>query len=568
MNSIILVKRTKPIIVRFHFLRVQDGEQFFYQQILINLPCRSEEELLGGYQTYREHYLSLHPNFSNALHAHLATSDQSHRHLMQIQFDQAITYLLESLKDDMSSNIQNILQIQLNTLKQVPPILPYTAMLDLPDEQYRVLNTITASLGPMRSKKWPYFFLTGSAGTGKSYLIKMILNWLNLHKNKYLLLAPTGVAAQNIGGFTIHSALRITQSESGFQTLAYHDLEFRNELLKIQTLIIDEISMVSASLFTFIANMFGRIHENDMAFGGINVIAVGDLAQLPPVRASPVFHSSVWHLFYPLFLRQPRRQDQDRNFYDMLEEIRFGNISQHTWNKLLEKAADYQAKMSLNNALTITHVVGLRKTADIINRAICNVLPVEDNCFLISEAIDFQDGIQTSSKASQVEFKTKTNLPLSVRLQQGARVMFLNNSLISGGICNGTIGVVVSLDKSIPKVQVAFCIKDAIVLKWVMRETSYFYAFGQHASRTQFPLQNSFALTVHKTQGITLPHVSLALDSQIFSPGQTYVAISRCPTWDKVCISSLHHDAFITDPEVINEYERLERIASQTLPIV
>lgn len=126
----------------------------------------------------------------------------------------------------------------------------------------------------------------------------------------------------------------------------------------------------------------------------------------------------------------------------MLEEIRFGKISQHTWDKLLEKAAHYQAKTSLDDVLTITHV-GLRKTADTINHAICNVLPVEDNCFLISEAIDFQDGIQTSSKASQAEFKTKTNLPLSVRLQQGARVMFLNNSLMSEGICNGTIGVVV-----------------------------------------------------------------------------------------------------------------------------
>ena len=100
----------------------------------------------------------------------------------------------------------------------------------------RVLNTIVTSLGSISSKKWPYFFLTGSAGTGKSYLIKMIINWLDQHKNRYLLLAPTGVAAQNIGGFTIHSALRITRSESGFRTLAYYDSEFKNELLKIQKL--------------------------------------------------------------------------------------------------------------------------------------------------------------------------------------------------------------------------------------------------------------------------------------------------------------------------------------------
>ena len=82
-----------------------------------------------------------------------------------------------------------------------------------------------------------------------------------------------------------------------------------------------------------------------------------------------------------------------------------------------------------------------------INRAVCNILPVENDCFLISKAIDFQDGILALSKALQVEFKMRTNLPLTVRLQQGVCVMFLNNSMISEGICNGTIGIVTDIDK-------------------------------------------------------------------------------------------------------------------------
>src|SRR5438132_1675293 len=99
----------------------------------------------------------------------------------------------------------------------------------------------------------------------------------------------------------------------------------------------------------------------------------------------------------------------------MLEEIRFGNISQNTWNKLLQKAATYKAVMSLDNVLTIMHVVGHCQTADMINRTICNVLPIESESFLISEAIDFQGNVQASSKALQAEIKTKTNLPLIVR---------------------------------------------------------------------------------------------------------------------------------------------------------
>ena len=123
------------------------------------------------------------------------------------------------------------------------------------------------------------------------------------HKT-YLLTAPTGVAAQNVCGLTIHSTLRLTQSGSGYQSLAFHDFEFKKKLQSIQVLIIDETSMVSASLFNSISNLFARIHNSDVAFGGISVIVVGNLAQLPPVRGEPIFYSSVWQLFYPLFLHK------------------------------------------------------------------------------------------------------------------------------------------------------------------------------------------------------------------------------------------------------------------------
>ncbi|PKY34895.1 hypothetical protein RhiirB3_455054 [Rhizophagus irregularis] len=119
---------------------------------------------------------------------------------------------------------------------------------------------------------------------------------------------PTGVAAQNVSGITIHSALRIIQSGSGYQSLALYDLEFKKKLQSIQILIIEEVSIVSSSLFNFISNLFARIHNSDIAFGGISVIAVGNLAQLPPVRGEAVFYSSIWQLFYPLFLCKSQKQ--------------------------------------------------------------------------------------------------------------------------------------------------------------------------------------------------------------------------------------------------------------------
>jgi ATP-dependent exoDNAse (exonuclease V) alpha subunit len=98
----------------------------------------------------------------------------------------------------------------------------------------------------------------------------------------------------------------------------------------------------------------------------------------------------------------------------------------------------------------------------------------------------------------------------------------------------------------------------------VNKANNLFYAAGQCASHTQFPLQNCFALTVHKTQSMTLPQISADL-SALFSPGQAYVALSRCKNWNHIQITGLHRDAFITDPEVVEEYQRLENIASQSI---
>src|SRR5436190_6017453 len=169
-----------------------------------------------------------------------------------------------------------------------------------------------------------------------------------------LLLAPTSVAASNVGGSTIHSALRIHQTEAGYQTLALYDRDFNNQLAEIETLIIDEISMVSASLFTFISNLFASIHNSTQAFWRHKCYSRGEY----------VFRSSVWHLFYPFFLNQPHRHQANTHFYQMLEEIRFGNISEETWNCLLQKANSYKPQRSLPSLITTTHIVSYKQTAD------------------------------------------------------------------------------------------------------------------------------------------------------------------------------------------------------------
>jgi len=143
--------------------------------------------------------------------------------------------------------------------------------------------------------------------------------------------------------------------------------------------------------------------------------------------------------------------------------------------------------------------VGFKENAQLINRMICNSLPVLENKFLISQAIDFVNSEQWAPSLSNQMFKPKTNLPECVRLQPGARVMYLNNSLITHGICNGTIGVVIYVNPLDEYVRVAFSVRSSIIDIDVYKQTHYFEVHGNNCHRTQFPLQNCFALTVHKT---------------------------------------------------------------------
>jgi hypothetical protein len=563
-----VVKRTIPKLVRFRHLKLHDGQLFFYQKLLLEIPCRSEEELFGNFSTYREYWLFLHPEFNETLQQVTEDYLRSQQLKLDSQFTQILDTLINNLQPILPSSVSELVSIQLNSLRINPPILPQCNILNLPVDQLNAVSTICNILGPKHKKnKYPYFFITGPAGTGKSFIINIIIEDLKGKGSNYLLLAPTGVAATNIGGQTIHSALRIHETFNGFQSLAFYDHEFFEYLKTIHTLIIDEISMVSSALFSFISDMFSVIQQQTIAFGGLNVIVVGDLAQLPPVTGLQVFKSSEWKLFYPLFLREPQRQIQDKEYYNALQEIRLDKISLATWNFLYQKASIFDNQKLIDTALNVTNIVGYKKTADQINNVICNMLPVVEDKFLISTAIDFIDNQQYNPEDSQKLFKKRTNFPKYLRLQQGARVMYLKNNLIDKNICNGTVGIIIDVDLENLEVRVAFSVQGGIVDITIKKETVTFLIDGKPSSRCQFPLQNAFALTVHKTQGLTLPEVSLSLDNQMFSAGQAYVALSRCSDWSKVHIASLHPSAFIVDKSMLEEYERLEKIAAKPLPL-
>ncbi|GES90273.1 Pif1-like helicase domain-containing protein [Rhizophagus clarus] len=538
-----VIKRRTKIITRIRHLRLIDGELYFYQQLLLRLKPRSEEELKGYFSTYREHFLN---KFPEVYHDECILYKKKHQEEINNFNDQFIELthaFLENLMGLTNTQFKEIIGNQLTKMKIIPPIIPLNTMLSLPKDQYQCVDRIVRTLGPNDGKHYPYFLITGSAGIGKSFVTHILLKEFEKRGLSYLVLAPTGVAAQNIGGFTIHSALKIHATKG------------------------DEISMVSSELFDYLSNMFSKLHSNSLPFGGISVIVLGDLFQLPPVSGNYVFQSPVWKLFYPLFLREAKRQAENPQYYSLLEEARFGNITESTYNILYQKFQDSSNNLSLENVLNTTHIVSYRETAEQINTQICNTLPVENDKFLISYSKDLINGKEQDHESSEYLMKYKTNLPSVVRLQIGCRVIFLNNKYIKKQICNGTIGIVTDINKEKETVRVAFCVNRGIASIGVGLEPAYFNINGMPACRIQFPLQNAFALTVHKTQSITLPHTSLYLDNQMFAKGQAYVALSRCKSWNDVKILSLQPDVFSVDQKVKIEYARLEKISSNRLPV-
>jgi ATP-dependent exoDNAse (exonuclease V) alpha subunit len=281
--------------------------------------------------------------------------------------------------------------------------------------------------------------------------------------------------------------------------------------------------MVSDELLTFISNMFGRIHSSHLPFDGRNVILVGDLGQLPPVQGNQVFYSATWQLFYPLFRTTSHRQGEDTVFFEVLQKIRMGQIDGDVWNALNEKFV--LCRQRPHDVLSTTHIIGLRATAKDRNDTISAHLPEPDNDEIFSltiSSVDYVEGELWHPSLSERMFRSHTNLPSELYFRIGARVMFLNNTLFDNGLCNGSIGVITAInqfpnDSDELSVQVAFPVKNQMVEVEIHRITDHFQCEGKNCSRKQYPLQLAFALTVHKTQGLTLPSISVQLDHEMFA---------------------------------------------------
>ncbi|KUJ62509.1 helicase [Flavobacteriaceae bacterium CRH] len=417
-------------------------------------------------------------------------------------------------------------------------------------------------------------FLTGKAGTGKTTLLREII--ATTHKNT-VVVAPTGIAALNAGGVTIHSMFQLpfsafipTYDESSqfTETVKFENKETlrrhfkmnnvkRNVIKNMELLIIDEVSMLRADLLDAIDFMMQTVRRNSHAFGGVQVLFIGDLLQLPPVirdeewrtlrnyyKGKFFFHSHVIQQNPPLYIELSKiyRQSDD-TFISVLNNLRNNQITPQDIQVLNEYVKpDFDLKNNPGYITLTTH----NAKADSMNEQAINDLEGNEFSFQPFVVGDFPEKI----------FPVEENLKLKV----GAQVMFVKNDLsFEKRYFNGKMGVIKSLSPEEIFVHFPEENKTIEVEKYEWKNIRYKVndltkeveeeVLGTFA---HYPLKLAWAITVHKSQGLTFEKAALDV-SQVFLPGQAYVALSRLTSLNGlILLSALQMNGISNDQDVMD----------------
>lgn len=409
-------------------------------------------------------------------------------------------------------------------------------------------------------------FLTGSAGTGKSLLLKTIVKDTRAKygNKKVAVTASTGSAAASIGGCTIHSYAGIGKGDGDVTSMVNRIRYSRHGMRWKETyiLIIDEISMISSELFDKLVIIAREVRKKADGFGGMQLLVCGDFAQLPPItpydrkhEVGMAFEAKYWEecLDVKIGLQQPFRQN-DTKFFLALLCVRLGVVEEGDKNDKflhsLEREPVYEDDEKP------VELLSRRDMAEAINAERLENLESKDE-----EVYTAVDDIRQTNAAQALE---QTPPQAELRLRIGAQVMLVRNT--SAELVNGTTGVVtgftkhVPMDESgmgtirLPKVKFTMC-SGRTHTKVVMPATWEVNGYDGtvHASRTQVPLILAWAVTIHKSQGKTIQRLKIDL-AGVFSSGQAYVALSRGVDPEHIQLLNYSASGIQADPRALTYY--------------
>lgn len=436
----------------------------------------------------------------------------------------------------------NVKQIDISSIK-------------LSDEQSMIFNLLETTNDN--------YYVTGKAGTGKSVLLQYFVE--NSGK-RIVVVAPTGVAALNVGGQTIHSLFKMP-FEIDLKNIKV-DYKLREILRNIDTVVIDEVSMVRVDLMEAISRKLQIARNNEEPFGGVQMVMFGDLYQLPPVVSDGELDRYFKHNFdgYYFFNAKSIKESglniyelsnifrqKDPEFKKILNSIRYGSIKESELTELNKRT-----KVAKPASGFVT-LAGHNATVSAINHKKLAELPNEEKVY---EA-EIWGNITESS------FPTESKL----RLKVGAQVMILkNDNEKPRRWVNGTLGVVTKLNNEVVKVSIDGVEHTILPASWDKIQ----YAYNPEereltkkivSSFKQLPIRLAWAITIHKSQGQTYQSVAIDLSDGAFAHGQTYVALSRCVSLEGLYLDSqIRRDDIIVDPDIIEFMKQAQILAPEAKP--
>ncbi len=430
-------------------------------------------------------------------------------------------------------------------------------------------------------------FLTGKAGTGKTTFLK---HCKENEKKNTAIVAPTGVAAINAGGTTIHSFFQLPFTPFIPESRGFGNSETvtdRNSLIaklrltndrkevmqQLELLIIDEISMVRCDVLDAIDTVLRHVRSRySQPFGGVQVLLIGDMYQLPPVakeeewqllspyyKSPYFFNSQVIESQPPVYVELDKiYRQRDEGFVQLLNKVR---------NNIMDKAAfdllhsRYQPQFHPTKEENYITLTTHNNKADAINNRALNELPGTIKIFKASITGDF------SEKAYPAD--------VELRLKLGAQVMFIKNDVEKvRRYFNGRIGVVTKLDNE--KISV-LCNGDTVPIdvrteSWKnirhsVDKTTNHIEENELGSFSQFPLRLAWAITIHKSQGLTFEKAIIDA-GDAFAPGQVYVALSRCTSLQGMVLHSHIQNSSLHSDERISSFSRLQKTSTEQLHVL